>query len=145
MRVFVTGATGFVGRVLCLRLLRDGHQVVAWVRDPAAAAQQLGAEVERFPASADDTLLADELARADAVVNLAGEPIIGPRWTPERKKKLMDSRVGLTDRLVRAMGRASKKPQALISASAVGYYGDRGDEVCTEDTPPPPASWPTSA
>jgi NAD(P)-dependent dehydrogenase (short-subunit alcohol dehydrogenase family) len=125
MRVLVTGATGFVGRVLCLRLLRDGHQVVAWVRNPDAARQVLGAQVEAARITADDDALVALLERVDAIVNLAGEPIIGPRWTAERKRRLVDSRVDLTERLVRAIGRARTKPSVLVSASAVGLYGDQ--------------------
>lgn len=136
MRILVTGATGFVGRVLCLRLLRDGHQLIAWVRNPDAARQVLGAQVETARITGDDDALVGLIERVDAIVNLAGEPIIGPRWTDARKQRLVDSRVGLTERLVRAIGRAKTKPSVLVSASAVGIYGDTGDRLVDEASPP---------
>jgi hypothetical protein len=139
VRVFVTGATGFIGQTLVRRLLGDGHAVVAWVRSAARARAQLPADVElRAPADGPAALvdaLAAALADADGVVNLAGEPIFGGRWTAARRVRLVDSRVAATRALVTALGTLPRRPGVLVSASAVGYYGDRGDEVLTEAAP----------
>ena len=135
MHVFITGATGFIGRALALRLQRDGHTITAWVRDERRAGAVLGADVELLGVSASEAELRDALAVSDGVVNLAGEPLIG-RWTRERVEAITESRVDSTARLVHAMRHAEHHPRVLVSASAVGYYGDRGDEVLTERSSP---------
>ncbi len=132
MRVFVTGATGFVGRALIPRLQRDGHAVVAWVRSPARARGLLGAEVELVHADTAPDGLVGAIERSDAVVNLAGEPLMGGRWTAARRAVLEGSRIAVTEQLVRAMAEAKSRPRVFISGSAVGYYGDRTDELLTE-------------
>ena len=132
MRVFVTGATGFIGRALIPRLQRDGHAVVAWVRSPARARGLLGAEVELVHADTALDGLVAAIERCDAVVNLAGEPLMGGRWTAGRRAVLEDSRITVTEQLVRAMAEAKTRPRVFISGSAVGYYGDRADERLTE-------------
>ena len=132
MRVFVTGATGFIGRALIPRLQRDGHAVVAWVRSPVRARSLLGADVELVHADTTSDSLVATLERADAVVNLAGEPLMGGRWTAGRRADLERSRIGVTERLVRAVAEAKIRPRVFISGSAVGYYGDRGDERLSE-------------
>lgn len=131
MRVFMTGATGFVGRALALRLRRDGHEIRAWVRDEARAGGLLGAEAGLVSTGAPRAALVDALAGCDAVVNLAGESVVGARWTSSRKASLVESRVGVTARMVDAM-RDAARPRVLVSASAVGFYGDRGDESLDE-------------
>jgi uncharacterized protein len=132
MRVFVTGATGFIGRALIPRLQRDGHAVVAWVRSPARARGLLGAEVELVHADTALGGLVAAIQRCDAVVNLAGEPLMGGRWTASRRAVLERSRIAVTERLVQAMSEVTTCPRVFISGSAVGYYGDRGDELLTE-------------
>ena len=132
MRVFVTGATGFIGRALIPRLQRDGHAVVAWVRSPVRARGLLGAEVELVHADTARGGLVAAIERCDAVVNLAGEPLMGGRWTASRRAVLERSRVAVTGQLVQAMAEVKTCPRVLISGSAVGYYGDRGDEPLTE-------------
>ncbi|MBM4194955.1 MAG: TIGR01777 family protein [Gemmatimonadetes bacterium] len=129
MRVLVTGATGFIGRALIPRLHRDGHAVVAWVRSPARARGLLGPEVELVQVEA---ALGAAIEGADAVVNLAGEPLLGGRWTADRRKVLEDSRIKVTEQLVRAVAGARTRPRVFISGSAVGYYGDRADERLAE-------------
>jgi uncharacterized protein len=136
MRVFVTGATGFIGRALTLRLLGGGHEVSAWVRDENRARSQLGGDVRLVAASGGARALAGEMARADGVVNLAGEPVLGGRWTAERKAALWQSRIALTSSLAQAIKESERRPAVLVSASAVGYYGDRGDEVLDERSAP---------
>jgi uncharacterized protein (TIGR01777 family) len=135
MHIFITGATGFIGRALVLRLQRDGHTITAWVRDEDRASAVLGADVEFLYVSASEGELRDALAVSDGVVNLAGEPLIG-RWTRQRMQTITESRVDLTARLVQAMRHAEHRPPVFVSASAVGYYGDRGDEVLTERSSP---------
>ena len=132
MRVFVTGATGFIGRALIPRLQRDGHAVVAWVRSPARARGLLGAEVELVHADTALDGLVAAIERSDAVVNLAGEPLMGGRWTAARRAVLEGSRIAVTEQLVRAMAEAKTCPRVFMSGSAVGYYGDRADEPLTE-------------
>lgn len=134
MNVLVTGATGFVGRSLTLRLSREGHRVVAVTRSPERARGRLGAEVDLI-ALGDEAALSSAVSEADAVVNLAGEPIFPGRWSAKRKRALKGSRVGLTESLVGAMREAARRPATLVSASAVGYYGDGGEEVLGESAP----------
>src|SRR5207244_3386104 len=122
--------TGFVGRAVTLRLLGAGHRVAAIVRSVETARSRLGGLVELF-ASAGEGELAHALDGRDAVINLAGEPIIG-RWTAARKERIVSSRVNATRRLVATMASMQSPPRVLVSASAVGYYGDRGDEELTE-------------
>lgn len=130
MRIFLTGATGFIGLALTSRLQQDGHSVTAWVRSETSARRALGADVEIALAGRD--ALASAIARCDAVVNLAGAPLMDGRWTPARRAILEHSRITLTENLVRAMADATPRPRVFISGSAVGYYGDRGDEPLTE-------------
>ena len=136
MRVLVTGATGFIGRALVRRLQQDRHALVAWVRSPERARPQLGAEVELRSFGDGPDALARALADVDAVVNLAGEPIFGGRWTAARRARMVDSRVAATGELVAALAALPRRPGVLVSASAVGYYGDRGDEVLHEESAP---------
>jgi hypothetical protein len=130
MRVLITGGTGFIGQALCPRLAAAGHEVVILSRQ-ATPRMPLGA------ATAVTRL--DELAAESfqAVINLAGAPT-DTRWSEERKRLLIDSRVGTTARLIEWMQRAPRWPATLISGSAVGYYGEQGDRPVTEDTPPAP-------
>jgi uncharacterized protein (TIGR01777 family) len=126
MRVAVAGATGLIGRRLVAALLARGDSVVALSRDPARARAVLG--VEAGSASAP-------VSGFDAVVNLAGEPI-AQRWTPAAKEQIRASRVDGTARLVEALSAASPRPAVVVSASAAGYYGDRGDELLEESAAP---------
>ena len=137
MHVLVTGATGFIGRALCLRLARDGHQVTAWVRDRERARGILGPDCALIEVGDADGV-SRAAASIDAIVNLAGEPIMGGRWTRARKQRLHDSRLGPTRAMVevvRAGARLGRAP-ALISASAVGWYGDRGEALIDERAAP---------
>ena len=129
MRVLITGGTGFVGQALCPRLAEAGHEVVVLSRQarprlPPGVTTAVGRLEELDP------------SRFDGVVNLAGEPIGEARWTEARKKLLLESRVGTTSRLVEWLGRRGPGPVALVSGSAVGYYGEQGDQVVTETTAP---------
>lgn len=131
MKILVTGATGFVGRALVPRLLADGHGVVVQSRSPERAKNALGADVEVV---SSDEAWSSVLQGVDGIVNLAGEPIISGRWTDKKKAALVASRVDRTETMVEAIGTMSERPSVLVSASAVGYYGDRGSDVLHEDS-----------
>ena len=126
--VLVTGATGFIGRKLCRRLLTDGDGIVALTRDPERARKVLGSQV-RVIASLDEVKSSE---RIDVVVNLAGAPIITRPWTQARRAELLDSRLQTTNKITALIARLERRPDVLINASAVGYYGVRGDEEITE-------------
>jgi uncharacterized protein (TIGR01777 family) len=138
MRVFMTGATGFLGRAVAARLRRDGHQVTAWVRSPDRARVALGPDVMLVSTDDGAPALGSAVSIANAVINLAGEPHMGMRGTAARRRALEDSRIQLTRDLVRAIEAApsGSRPHVLVSASGVGWYGDRGDERLTERSTP---------
>jgi len=135
MRVLVTGATGLIGSALCDSLLARGDEVVALTRDPERAGQKQPRvawhpwepTLERPPA--------DAFAGVDGVVHLLGEPI-NQRWTEEAKRKIIETRRTGTHNLVGAIAGLERKPGVLVSQSAVGYYGDRGDAIVDESTGP---------
>jgi uncharacterized protein (TIGR01777 family) len=127
--VFVTGATGLVGSALVPLLLRDGHEVIAWVRSKRRARHRLGQEVELCSTSSGDEGLRSAIDGADAVIHLAGENVMGKRWNGSRKQALIDSRVQTMGRLVEAIRAAESPPSALISASAIGYYPSSDEET----------------
>ena len=134
MRVLVTGATGFIGRALVPALRREGHTVSVAARSQARARARLGAEVTVVGDSLE--ALTTAAGRCDAVVNLAGEPILGRRWTAARRRQLRHSRVSGTRTLVQAIANAPARPRVLVSGSAVGYYGDRGEQTLDESAAP---------
>ena len=131
MHIIVSGATGFLGRALLLHLASIGARVTAWVRDVPRARDLLGPDVELI-ATSDHDGLARAVAAADVVVHLAGESIVDGRWSAQRKQTLLDSRVTTAEHLLDAIRRRQTKLPLLLSASAVGYYGDRGNEVLSE-------------
>jgi uncharacterized protein (TIGR01777 family) len=105
------------------------------VRDADKARTLVGPDVT-LAASGDPATLKDAIAEADAVINLAGEPVMGARWTPRRKRAMSASRIDLTRAIAQAIAECTPRPAVLISASAVGYYGDRGDALVEDDAPP---------
>ncbi|MCX5755017.1 MAG: TIGR01777 family oxidoreductase [Gemmatimonadetes bacterium] len=124
--IIITGATGFVGRAVCDALRTKSHRVVTIGRDANSDVQ--------WPARGDfDADALAKLSGARAAVHLAGEPI-GARWTAARKDAILRSRVDATATLARALASLSPKPAAMISASAIGYYGNRGDEWLDESS-----------
>lgn len=129
MHVLITGGTGFIGRELCTGLLREGHQVTVLTRE-------LGAAAGRLPEGAEAI---DDLARTesvDAVVNLAGANLGGQRWNRVGKLDFRSSRIDTTRRLIDWMSELAVKPKVLVSGSAIGWYGPRGDEKLSETDPP---------
>jgi uncharacterized protein (TIGR01777 family) len=131
MTILVTGATGFIGRRVCELLSQSGHTVIALSRDPTGAKRRVPALAKALSWDA----LEEALKSCEAVVNLAGESIAG-RWTTSKKQAIRDSRVGGTRNLVAGLAKLDSRPKVLISASAIGYYGDREEETLTEDSPP---------
>jgi uncharacterized protein (TIGR01777 family) len=132
MRVLVTGGTGFIGKALVKRLLQRGDGVVVLSRKPDSVKVLFGKDVEAWSNLSSWT--PDSVI--DAVINLAGEPIIDRPWTAARKQALRDSRIGITGQLVRAMQASARKPSVLLSGSAIGIYGDTGLADVTENTLP---------
>ncbi len=132
MNVAVTGGTGFIGSVLCKRLLVDGYALTVLTRDRRRAQQQVKGQIRLIESLKE---LPDESA-PDMIVNLAGLSLGSGRWTKELKQTFISSRVGVTRQLIDYIAHVRSPPCLLISGSAVGYYGARGDEVLTEDSSP---------
>jgi len=138
MRLIVTGASGLIGRPLVERLLGAGHSVETWSRDPQQARRWLPARCQVAGWDPDGPLEPGRLRGVDAIVHLAGEPIAGGRWTAARRAAIRSSRVAGTAALVDAIAALPRgdRPRALIGASAIGIYGDRGDHLLDEDAVP---------
>ncbi len=155
MKILITGSSGLVGTALTAALVGDGHTVVRLVRSGSGTRKPDGkrggtraqgtaanvievawnpntCDLEGEPFGAEQ----EKVEGADAVVNLAGASIAGESWTEERKAVLRSSRVHITRELVCALEKLRARPRTLVSASAVGYYGKRGDEVLTEESKP---------
>ena len=136
MRVFVTGGTGLIGRNLVAALLSRGDCVSVVTRDAAAAGKVLPERVSLTEADpAEGGSWQREVDGADVIVNLAGEPIFGSRWTRPQKERIRTSRLRTTENIVEAIAACRDRPGTFISGSAVGYYGPRGSEQLSEDAP----------
>ena len=128
MKFLITGGTGFIGSPLCRTLIQHGHELILLSRHPAkhpplARATFIAWDSPDWPQVAEG---------CDGVINLAGEPLAAKRWSPQQKALIRDSRLATTRRLVDALSGWPDKPSAFINASAIGYYGPRGDEQLTE-------------
>jgi len=135
MKILVTGSTGLVGTALVKALASDGHTLCRLMRpgSKTTSGAKDGFNVVWNPATGE---LGGAGVGPDAVVNLAGASIAGGRWTKGRKVLLRTSRIDTTQALVRALAKMNVRPRVLVSASAIGIYGDRGDEVLTEESKP---------
>ena len=137
MRVLISGGTGLIGRALTRALVDRGDEVVILSRSPQRHAAHLPRGVQLLAWDGRTPTGWGEIVNTvDAVVNLAGANIAEGRWTAARKRVIRESRLHAGHALVEAIRDATSKPHVLIQASAVGYYGPRGDEIVTEDTPP---------
>ena len=144
MNILMTGATGLVGTALVKKVTAEGQTVyrLSRVESPKSSAKAPGVFDLRWNPSSGGiggsggSSSLQVPASVDAVINLAGAPVVGGRWTNERKALLRSSRVDTTRGLVGAIAKMEKKPRVLISASAIGYYGNRGEELVTENSAP---------
>jgi uncharacterized protein len=127
-KVLVSGSSGLVGSALIPALQANGYQVTRLVHGASSSQNQISWN----PA---EPLRAGTVSGFEAVVHLAGESIMG-RWTRAKKLRIRESRVAGTRHLAEALAQAATKPRVLVSASAIGYYGDRGDEILREESPP---------
>jgi hypothetical protein len=136
-RVFITGATGLIGSELVDCLVARGDKAVVLSRSPDKARGMFPSSVEVVggnPQQPGDWGAA--LADCDGVINLVGEPVVGERWNAAQKQRLRDSRVISTQNVVQAIAAAQTRPSVLVSASAIGYYGDVPEGELTEESPP---------
>ena len=135
MKILVTGATGFVGSVVVRQLLDNGDEVVVLTRNIAKAALTLGSKCIYFQWSDTNSIPPLEAFRGvDGIVHLMGENIADKRWSEDQKKIIYNSRIDGTARLVEAVTKLDVKPKVLVCSSAVGIYGNRGNEDITENS-----------
>lgn len=131
MRILVSGASGLIGSALVPALQEAGHEVYRLVRRSPSDAS----EIPWDPAKPPDQAFIQQLSHFEGVIHLAGESIMG-RWTPGKKDRIRDTRTIPTRNLSSAMAQSTSKPRVFLATSAIGIYGDRGDEVLTEESFP---------
>ncbi len=131
MKILISGGTGFLGSNLIEELLRQNHDVVLITRQ---SAEQIGPSPCRIVNWPPNEIEREAILDCEAAINLAGESIAGPRWTPERKNKIRSSRIQFTRALIEILAR-SNKLKTFLSSSAIGFYGNRKSEVLTEESP----------
>ncbi len=127
MNIGITGASGFIGKTIVDIALRRGHEVIAFTRRPEKVipgCTMRAFSLERPP----------DIAGCDAIIHLAGESVVG-LWTPAKKRRITESRVQGTRRIVEAINASAQKPEVLVCGSAIGFYGDSGDVELTERAP----------
>ncbi len=132
MNILITGGTGFIGRALCKSLAGEGHSITVLTRDTTRARYRLGPQ----PSLVTDLAGLTATNQPEAVINLAGQNLGSGRWNSELKAQFITSRVGVTRHVVDYIARMERPPRVLVSGSAVGYYGARGDEEIDENEPP---------
>ncbi|MGI8918628.1 MAG: TIGR01777 family oxidoreductase [Pyrinomonadaceae bacterium] len=130
MRIVISGSHGLVGKALIKALEADGHEIYRLVRHAPNSEKEIEWSPDRY------SIAISRIEGFDAVYHLAGESIASGRWNDEKKRKIRESRTKGTKLLADALANLSAPPKTLISASATGYYGDRGDELLTETSPP---------
>jgi len=131
MKLLITGGTGFIGSALCRVLEQRGHRLLVLSRHPERQAPRPGTTFLSWQTSPWQQMAEG----CDGVINLAGEPLVAQRWSARQKAIIRDSRLKATRHLVEAMALWSRKPAVFVSASAIGYYGPRGDEALREADP----------
>ncbi len=136
MKIAITGASGLIGSSLVLRLRNDGHRVIRLERPQRAAPSNPTTPNRASWDPNAGTIDHEALEGLDAVFHLAGESIAGQRWTAAKKTRIHESRVVGTQLVARALGRCQRPPATLVCASAIGYYGDQGDQLLDETSPP---------
>ncbi len=136
MKILITGSSGLVGTALVESLHRDGHTVGRLLRPQSGSDAHQGGRGVAMRWNPETGELDGSAAGADAVINLSGLSIASGRWSDERKRLLRSSRVEATRQLIEALRKLKPMPRILLSASAVGYYGDRGEEELTESSAP---------
>lgn len=135
MRLVIAGGTGFIGSALCARLLERGHFLTILSRSPSPPTISPNQRwVTWTPPAAGHWQ--EAIHHADGVINLAGEPIAGKRWSAAQKERLRTSRIQTTRALVTAITGSTVRPKFLLNGSAIGYYGPHGDEILTEEAAP---------
>lgn len=130
MKILVTGGTGFIGRSVCKKLLDSGHHLVVLTRQSSYRSDR----PELSYLSWDASSWQHSIASCDAIINLAGEPIAEKRWSPRQKLLIRESRIQAVRRIYRTLAVQSRRPSVVINASAVGYYGPRGDSELSEQS-----------
>ncbi len=137
MHILISGASGLIGSSLAPRLLAAGHRVSRLVRGGRGGNQAGVGAGDGIPWDPDAGVLDPaRLSGVDAIVHLSGENIAGSRWTRKRRERLRSSRIRTTRLLAETLARMNPRPSVLVQASAVGYYGDRGEDVLTEASGP---------
>jgi uncharacterized protein (TIGR01777 family) len=132
MKILLTGGTGFLGSHLSDFLIKQNHELTIISRSPGKF-RKYESDNRHYIAWQSD--LSNVISEADAIINLAGKNLFDQRWTSEVKREIRDSRINVTRAIIEGVKKAQNKPKILLSASAVGYYGERGDEKITEETP----------
>ena len=134
MNILITGATGFIGRSTVAYLQGNHHTITAYTRDVEKAKGILGHDVKLLQYGASSDEMESHISSSDIIINLAGTPIANARWSRKKKLSLWDSRVNTTKFIADQIKKSSNPPRVFISASAIGYYGDRGDSNLPEST-----------
>lgn len=134
MKVIIAGGSGLIGKALTKKLLEDGNSVWVLSRNPDQARLVEGALGVRWDARSPEGWV-DLVEQADAIVNLVGENLASGRWTEERKRRFLNSRVQAGQAIVAAVAQAHKRPSVVVQSCAVGYYGPGDDRILEEDAP----------
>ncbi len=137
MKTLITGATGFIGKHVIQALKKRGHEISILTRDPVGANKKINIPCHIFKWEPEKNLIPEQaFHNMDAIVHLAGENIAGGRWTKSKKNKIERSRVLATNNLIKHVKALKTKPNVIVSASAIGFYGDNGENLIDETSPP---------